>query len=101
MNEELKQHLEAMETRLAQHILHEVGTRIDEVKARIDDMDRRLRRVDANTITTMELLARQSRWHEESDNAIHDMIKRQGDTEKKLDELRVRVEKLEGGGKAA
>lgn len=94
MNEELRQYLEAMETRLAQHILHEVGTRIDEVKTRIDDVDRRLRRVDMNTITTAELLVRQSRWHEESDNTIHDVIK-------KVDELRVRVEKLEGGGKAA
>jgi len=92
-----KQDLEEAFTRFSQHILHEVETRLDEKNEKLDDIDRRLRRVDGNTITALELLTRQSRWHEESDNAIHDVIKRQGEIQKTLEDLKGRVAKLESG----
>lgn len=109
MDAELKKYLEKMQTDLAGKIdraavatasdIGSLHTEIQQVetrlKTRIDDMDRRLRRVDANTITTLELLTRQSRWHEESDNAIQDMLAAKAEMERKLDELRARIEKLE------
>ncbi len=91
MDEDLKQHLQGMDDRTAALIASEPGP----LHITIRDMDRRLRRVDGNTITTMELLTRQSRWHEQSDDAVHDFVTRQAEVERKLDDLRSRLEKLE------
>ena len=73
-------------TEMAKHILHEVGTRFDASNIQMQDMDRRLRRLDGNMITTMELLTRQTRWHEQSDNAIHDLVKRQAELERRVND---------------
>jgi dienelactone hydrolase len=61
----------------------------------MQEIDRRLKRVDGNTITTMELLTMQSRWHEESDNAVRMLTSQQTEFAHKLEDLRARVDKLE------
>jgi predicted nucleic acid-binding Zn-ribbon protein len=95
MDNETKEYLRAMEERIAALIAGETATTHSELKGveerltwRIDEIDRRLKRVDSNTNTTMELLARQSRWHEQSDNSLSGLS-----TE--VNKLRERIEKLE------
>jgi chromosome segregation ATPase len=88
---ELESRLTWKMDRAAEAFAGEIG----KLHIQIQDLDRRLRRVDGNTITTMELLTRQSRWHEESDNAIRDFATGQTDLARKVEELRVRIEKLE------
>ncbi len=82
---------QGVEDRTAALIAAELGSLYTEIQ----DVDRRLKRVDGNTITTMELLTRQSRWHEESDNAVRTLTTRQTEFAHKLEDLRTRVEKLE------
>ena len=82
---------QGVEDRTAALVASELGT----LHTEIQDVDRRLKRVDGNTITTMELLTRQSRWHEESDNAVRSLTTRQTEFAHKLEDLRSRVEKLE------
>ena len=43
----------------------------------------------------MELLTRQSRWHEESDNAVRMLTTQQTEFAHKPEDLRARVDKLE------
>lgn len=101
MKRDLREHVTAacqgVEDRTAALIAAEVGSVHNEVR----ELDRRLRRVDGNTITTMELLTRQSRWHEESDSAVRDISSSQSDLVRGLEELRYRVAKLERGQDAA
>jgi phage replication-related protein YjqB (UPF0714/DUF867 family) len=96
----------ATERRLADHIAETaqgvedrtaalVAAELGGLHSEIQDVDRRLKRVDGNTITPMELLTRQSRWHEESDNAVRTLTTRQTEFAHKLEDLRARVEKLE------
>jgi hypothetical protein len=96
----------ATERRLADHIAETaqgvedraaalVAAELGGLHNEIQDIDRRLKRVDGNTITTMELLTRQSRWHEESDNAVRTLTTQQTEFAHKLEDLRARVEKLE------
>jgi dienelactone hydrolase len=82
---------QAVEDRTAALIAAELGG----LHSEMQDIDRRLKRVDGNTITTMELLTRQSRWHEESDNAVRMLTSQQTEFAHKLEDLRGRVEKLE------
>jgi hypothetical protein len=75
------------ERRLADHIAETaqggrrtaplVAAELGGLHSEIQDIDRRLKRVDGNTITTMELLTRQSAWHEESDNAVRMLTSQQ------------------------
>ncbi len=109
MDEELKTHLDglasridALETRMNarfdgmetrvngrfDRLAEAVATEVGSLHEQIKDVERRLQRVDGNTITTMELLTRQSRWHEQSDNAVRELTVRQGEFARKLDELR-------------
>jgi chromosome segregation ATPase len=82
--ESLETHMNARFDRMAEAMATEVGS----LHGEIQDLDRRLRRVDANTITTLERLTRQSRWHEESDNAVRDLTARRSEFARKLNELR-------------
>jgi chromosome segregation ATPase len=96
----------ATERRLASHIAETaqgvedrnaslVAAEMGSLHTDIQQIDRRLKRVDGNTITTMELLTRQSRWHEESDNELRTLTRRQSEFAHKLEDLRERIEKLE------
>jgi dienelactone hydrolase len=96
----------ASESRLAAHIAETAQAVEDRTAALIaaelgglhsdmQEIDRRLKRVDGNTITTMELLTMQSRWHEESDNAVRMLTSQQTEFAHKLEDLRARVDKLE------
>jgi len=102
MNEELKQYLEAMEghlraqiqsveDRTAALIAAEVGSLHTEIRAVLDHG----KKTNANVTTCLEMIARQSRWHDETDTKAVDLLMRVNAMEKRLLDL-------EGGaGKAA
>ncbi len=94
MDEELKQHLQAMENRIAALIAAEVGTlhtqivkTEERIVARLDAIDARQRRDASLTTTLMELVVKQSRWHEESDNAVADLNAKHAELSRRLDDL--------------
>jgi hypothetical protein len=104
MNEDLKQHLEAMEARLGAQIqasehrsavrvgseigsLHTQITKTEErIVARIDAIDARQRRDAGLTTALMELIIKQTRWHEETDNTVADLAARHAHLARKLDD---------------
>jgi hypothetical protein len=97
MDEDLKAHLDAMEARLVGLIADEVGTlHIQITKAeeriveRIEAIDARQRRDAGLTTTLMELPVRQTRWHEQSDNAVADLAAKHAEMSRKLEDLRGR-----------
>jgi hypothetical protein len=103
MNEDLKQYLEAMEARLSAQIRSaedrtmapiqsaEDGGLHTEIRAVLDHG----RKTGANVTTCIEMIARQSRWHDETDAKAVDPLMRVNAMEKRLLDL-------EGGsGKAA
>ncbi len=130
MNEDLKQHLDAMEARLGAQIhasedrtaariqasedrtvallrteiqgtedrsaaligseigsLHTQIIKTEErIVARVDAIDARQRRDAGLTTALMELIIKQTRWHEETDNAVADLAARHAHLARKLDE---------------
>jgi len=95
MDEELKQHLQAMEDRTAALIAGEIGslhTQIkqteDRILAQLDGIDARQHRDASLTTTLMEPIVKQTRWHEQSDNAVADLAARHTEFARKLDEPR-------------
>jgi hypothetical protein len=95
MDPELKQYLAAMEARLVSLFASEIGslhtqiTKAEErIVARIDAVDARQRHDAGLTTTLMELVLKQTRWHEQTDNAVADMAARQSEFSRRLDEQR-------------
>jgi hypothetical protein len=90
------------EERTAKVIAAEIGgvhSQIQDLDQRlgnqIQEMDRRIRRIDTNSLTAVEMITRQSRWHEQSDNAIADTVARHNEFARALQEIRTRLDKLE------
>ena len=90
------------EERTANVIAAEIGgvhSQIQDLDQRlgnqIQDIDRRIRRIDTNSLTAVEMITRQSRWHEQSDNAIADTVARHNEFARALQEIRTRLDKLE------
>jgi len=106
MNEELKTYLDGMESRLsgkiesvvqasedrtAALIAAEVGALHSEIRAVLDHG----RKTGANVTTCIEMIARQSRWHDETDANTAELLMRVNAIEKRLLNLE------SGPGKAA
>jgi hypothetical protein len=105
MDEELKAYLDAkfadvraeavgMEARIVSVIASEVGTLHTQLKnaeerltLKIDAIDARQRRDASLTTTLMELVVKQTRWHEQSDNAVADLTAHHAKLERRLEEL--------------
>jgi hypothetical protein len=85
-----KQDLLDMETRLAakldraaQSFAIDVGHLHSEIRALLD----RLKKIDANVTTGVEMLVRQSRWHDETDTSAVELLVRVNALEKRLHDL--------------
>jgi hypothetical protein len=95
MDQELKEYLESMEARLISVFAGEIGSLHTQIKqseerlvARLDVLDARQKRDSGLTVTLMELVTKQTRWHEQSDNAVADLTARNAEFSRRLDELR-------------
>jgi hypothetical protein len=95
-DEDLKRYLEAMEARLigrieraAEATATEIGSLHTEIRAVLDHG----RKTGTNVTTCLEMLVRQSRWHDETDTKAVDLLIRVNAMEKRLLDLE--------GGKAA
>ena|SRR5258708_7685438 len=69
--------------RAAEAFAGEIGSLHTELQA----IDARQRRDAGMTTTLMELVVKQTRWHQQSDNAIADLTARQSEFARRLDEL--------------
>jgi hypothetical protein len=95
-DQQLKEHLDGMEARIRAHAdraaeatATEVGHLHSEIGAVLD----RVKKMDANITTCLEMLVRQSRWHDETDSKAIDLLLRVNALEKRVIDLE--------GGKAA
>jgi hypothetical protein len=90
MDEDLKQYLDGMEARLAGKLdraAQSFGVDIGHVHGEIRALLDRIKKIDANVTTGVEMLVRQSRWHDETDTKAVELLFRVNAIEKRLDEL--------------
>ena len=102
MDEELKVYLETAFAavhgkidRFAEAVATEIGSLHTQIKlvedrlvAQFEGIDARQRRDASLTTTLMELVVKQTRWHEQSDNAAAELAARRAEFSRKLDEFR-------------
>ena len=94
MEQRLDDRITATEQRLVSVLASEIGTLHEQIKqveqrlgARIEAVEARQRH-DAGLITSlMELVLKQTRWHEQTDNAIVDLAARNAEVGRRLDDL--------------
>ncbi len=70
--------------RAAEAFASEMGSLHTEIQA----IDARQRRDAGLTTTLMDLVMKQSRWHQDSDNKVADILSRQTEFARKLEDLR-------------
>jgi len=73
--------------RAAEAFASDIGTLHEQIKA----VDRTLRRAEGTITTALELLVKQSRWHEETDNAVRDLGNRMIVMERRIGDLERRL----------
>ena len=90
MDEDLKAYLAEMRgdvmgriDRAAQSFAVDLGHVHSEIRAVLD----RVKKVDSNVTTCLELLVRQSRWHDETDTKAVELLVRVNELERRLNDL--------------
>ncbi len=98
MDQELKGHLESMEKRLDARILASEGrltakldhaaqafaTDVGQLHGEIKALLTRVKKIDTNVTTGIELIARQSRWHDETDTSAVELLVKFVDLERRV-----------------
>jgi hypothetical protein len=65
--------------------------RFQNLEDRMDSFDRRLKHADSNITVALELLVRQSRWHQETDANVEQNSNRLGMLEADVREIKQRL----------
>jgi hypothetical protein len=113
MDEALKSYLDEMKRELRTDILNGVDERVQKAESRLAaKLDRaaesfavdvghlhgeiragldRLKKIDSNVTTGVEMLVRQSRWHDETDTKVLELLVRMDGLEKRLYNLENRA----------
>jgi hypothetical protein len=96
--QDLARLIEAMSESLSAEItlvrtdLHaEMKAGFERIDARMDAFDRRLKHTDANVTTALEMLVRQSRWHQETDAKVESDATRIGKLEADVAAIKQRL----------
>lgn len=104
MDAELKAYLEGMEARLREEFRARLGraaeaaaTDVGHVHSEVQALHARVRKMDTNVTTCIELLTRQSRWHGETDANALELLTRVNQLERRVIELEQGREGTPGG----
>jgi|SRR5580658_8422072 hypothetical protein len=68
-----------------------IDRRLQNLEDRMDSFDRRLKHADSNVTVALELLVRQSRWHQETDATVEHNTNRLGMLESDVREIKQRL----------
>ena len=94
MDSELRTYLEGMEARLRDGFrerldaaAHSTSVDIGHVHTEIQALHSRMTKMQANITTSLELLTRQSRWHDETDANAAALLTRVNELERRVNDL--------------